>query len=302
MNPHSFDCLPHQVDHILDCLPHQVDHILTVDTTSDAPACHYLCAECSRRFRTLRGFQRHSDFRRSRGRCPQAADGPVSPAKTSPPPGGNLGGNLGGSPPPGGSPPHRAWDRADLGGNLGPNLGGSPPRPSADPRNSRSPPSYSTPSAQHSAFDAALASKAAQLGTSFGRASPSSFVSASFVSAYDRPSGTMGYTSGPSATRGASFASGSSLCASSIAPSIGRQPGSYVAGAQLGARPLSAAAAARAPANPSYTPIYAPSSRNAYATPHSSLEAPYRAPYGSPRADSASSASGYSPGRGHLSY
>ena len=118
MNPHSFDCLPHQVDHILDCLPHQVDHILTVDTTSDAPACHYLCAECSRRFRTLRGFQRHSDFRRSRGRCPQAADGPVSPAKTSPPPGGNLGGNLGGSPPPGGSPPHRAWDRADLGGNL----------------------------------------------------------------------------------------------------------------------------------------------------------------------------------------
>ena len=287
MNPHSFDCLPHQVDHILDCLPHQVDHILTVDTTSDAPACHYLCAECSRRFRTLRGFQRHSDFRRSRGRCPQAADGPVSPAKTSPPPGG--------------SPPHRAWDRADLGGNLGPNLGGSPPRPSADPRNSRSPPSYSTHSAQHSAFDAALASKAAQLGTSFGRASPSSFVS--FVSAYDRPSGTMGYTSGPSATRGASFASGSSLYASSIAPaSIGRQPGSYVAGAQLGARPLSAEAAARAPANSSYAPRYGPSSRNAYATPHSSLEAPYRAPYGSPRADSASSVSGYSPGRGHLSY
>ena len=92
------------MDHVLDCLPHQVDKILTVDTTSDAPAYHYFCAECSRRFRTLRGFQRHSDYWRSRGRCPQAADGPVSTAKTSPPPGG--------------SPPHRAWDRADLGGNL----------------------------------------------------------------------------------------------------------------------------------------------------------------------------------------
>jgi hypothetical protein len=78
------------VDHILDCLPHQVDHILNVDTPSDAHAYHhYLCAECTRRFRTLRGFQRHSDFRRSRGRCPVAADGPVSPAKASPPPGGS---------------------------------------------------------------------------------------------------------------------------------------------------------------------------------------------------------------------
>ena len=82
------------MDHILDCLPHQVDHILNVDTPSDAhayhhDAYHYLCAECSRRFRTLRGFQRHSDFRRSRGRCPVAADGQVSPAKASPPKGGS---------------------------------------------------------------------------------------------------------------------------------------------------------------------------------------------------------------------
>ena len=86
VNPHSLECLPHQVDHVLDCLPHQVDHILNVDTPSDANTYqHYLCAECSRRFRTLRGFQRHSDFRRSRGRCPVAADGPVS----SPPKGGS---------------------------------------------------------------------------------------------------------------------------------------------------------------------------------------------------------------------
>ena len=240
---HALECLPHQVDHVLDCLPHQVDHILNVDTPSDAHAYqHYLCAECTRRFRTLRGFQRHSDFRRSRGRCTVAADGPVSPAKASPPPGG--------------SPPHRAWDKADLGPNLGPNLGGAL-------GGSRSPPSYST----HTPFDAA--SRAAQLGTSFGRASPSSFVNAtSFVSAYNGPSGTMGYASGHSATRGSSFARGSSPYASSSAASIGRQPGSHVAGAQHGANP--------------------------HAAPHSSLEAPYRAVHGSPRADSASSASGYS--------
>ena len=160
------------------------------------------------------------------------------------------------SPPPGGSPPHRAWDKADLGPNLGPNLGGAL-------GGSRSPPSYST----HTPFDAA--SRAAQLGTSFGRASPSSFVNAtSFVSAYNGPSGTMGYASGHLATRGSSFARGSSPYASSSAASIGRQPGSHVAGAQHGANP--------------------------HAAPHSSLEAPYRAVHGSPRADSASSASGYS--------
>ena len=83
-------CEPSVNPHSLECLPHQVDHILNVDTPSDAhayhhDAYHYLCAECSRRFRTLRGFQKHSDFRRSRGRCPVAADGQVSPAKASPP-------------------------------------------------------------------------------------------------------------------------------------------------------------------------------------------------------------------------
>jgi hypothetical protein len=260
VNSHSLECLPHQVDHILDCLPHQVDHILNVDTPSDAHAYHpYLCAECSRRFRTLRGFQRHSDFRRSRGRCPVVADGPVSPAKASPPPGG--------------SPPHRAWDKADLGPNLGANLG-----PNLGPNlggalgGSRSPPSYST----HTPFDAALASRAAQLGTSFGRASPNSF-----VNSYDGLSGTMGYASGHSATRGSSFARVSSPYASSSAASIGRQPGSHVACAQHGAHPHLG---------------------SAYATPCSSLETPYRALNGSPRADSASSASGYSPGRGHPTY